>query len=164
MYFSEIVFWGCVYHMDLWCDIISKPRPSFSCAKAHHGEVKQTGPHRRTDLWMRHIQTHFRLPFWCIFTFLFVHSQNCYSISSSYSSWVIRGLALTQPDPWHWPYASEHFIPCFGHLHLIVLQSVVQLQWMIFESSRGQEAGQWVWGRTLPLIIIIILYFIDRRQ
>ena len=95
------------------------------------------------------VQTHF--PFWCLFTFSFAHSPNYYPISSSQSTWAIRGLAFTQTYPQQWLHASEHFIPCFGQLHLIVLQSVVQLQWMIFKSSRGQEAGQWVWGRTLPL-------------
>ena len=117
------------------------PFPAGSCAKAYHVQVRQTGPQRHTDLPKR--QT-FRLSLdflWSSWVFPFAHSPNCYTISSSPSSWAIRGVAFTQPDPRQWPHTSEHFIPCSRQLHLVVLQLVVQLQWMIFKSSRG--AGGW---------------------
>ena len=51
-----------------------------------------------------------------------------------------------QPDPWHLPHASEHFIPCVLQVHQAVLQSAVQLQCMIFKRSDGAGGSSVVVG------------------
>ena len=97
--------------------------PSFSRAKAHHGEVKHTGPLGRTDKTDRPIQRIFSSDF-------FLSEESVHekaSMGSGWSSSAMIGIAFMQPDPWQLPHANEHYIPCFWQVHWAVLQSVVQL-------------------------------------
>ena len=67
----------------------------------------------------------------------FSSKTSCASSSSSSSILEMKGLALEHADPWHWPQAGEHFIPCFWHEHLPLLQSVLQLHLIIFIKLSG---------------------------
>ena len=116
-------------------------KPSFSRAKAHHGEVKHIGPlgHTdKTDKTDRPIQRIFSSDF-------FLSEESVHEKASMGSGWsssssAMIGIAFMQPDPWQLPHANEHFIPCFLQVHRAVLQSVVHLQWMTF--SRSEGAGE----------------------
>ena len=63
-----------------------------------------------------------------------------YSKSCSSSTSSMKIPAFAQAAPRYCPHAMEHFIPCFWQLHREELQSVAQLQRMIFKRSAGAGA------------------------